>query len=96
MPNLPVPHRKQFDIGYCFPACLEMVLAYLGIERTQFDLAAQLDLIPGVGVPTSRVQRLASHGLVVIHAEGEPAHLLRMFEQGHPIILNVMTKQLPY
>jgi ABC-type bacteriocin/lantibiotic exporter with double-glycine peptidase domain len=96
MPNLPVPHRKQLDIGYCLPACLEMVLAYLGIERNQADLASQLDLIPGVGVPSSRVQRLVSHRLAVTHTEGEPSHLLAALGQGHPIILNVMTRQLPY
>lgn len=33
--SLPVPHRLQKQDGYCLPACVEMVLAYLGISASQ-------------------------------------------------------------
>ncbi|MBE7469862.1 MAG: hypothetical protein DPW09_20670 [Anaerolineae bacterium] len=39
--SLPIPHRPQLADGYCLPACVQMVLAYWGIERDQAELAVQ-------------------------------------------------------
>ena len=40
--RIPVPQRIQENGHYCGPACLQMVLAYHGIERTQAQLAEEL------------------------------------------------------
>ena len=50
MPTLPysVPHRMQEQYGFCLPACVEMVLAYYGINRSQRSLAVELGVIEDV------------------------------------------------
>lgn len=72
---LPVPHRLQLADGYCLPACVQMILAYWGIEREQDDLAKQLQMVVGAGVPGNRVRLLASKTLEVFYGEGEQADL---------------------
>ena len=34
MLELSVPHIQQIEDGYCLPACVEMVLAFYGIQRS--------------------------------------------------------------
>jgi len=41
-PILEVPHYQQSAEGYCLPACARMVLAYLGLERTEAEIAKVL------------------------------------------------------
>ena len=65
MPKLHVPHHEQLGIGYCLPACVEMVLAHFGIESNQNDLARTLGMIKDVGVPAPNVVRLTSRQLSV-------------------------------
>src|SRR5262245_49114014 len=96
MPNLTVPHRRQLDFGYCLPACIEMVLAYYGISRSQAEIATQLGLVKGVGAPASRVMRLASRSLRVAHHKGDWPDLVAALESGVPPIVGVRTNQLPY
>lgn len=96
MPGLAVPHRKQADFGYCLPACAEMVLTFFGVARSQVELAQQLGMIPGVGVPASRVARLASAEIAVERKIGSEAELLEALSNGIPPILEVMTGDLPY
>lgn len=94
--TLSVPHRRQLADGYCLPACVEMVLAYWGIEQKQSDLAEQLQLIPGAGVPGNRVRLLASNTLEVFYGQGEPADLQAALAAGKPPIVLVHTAELPY
>jgi predicted protein tyrosine phosphatase len=68
---LPVPHRRQLADGYCLPACVQMVLAYWGIERDQPDLARQLHMIAKAGTPGSRILSLASATLEVVYRSGD-------------------------
>lgn len=93
---LPVPHRSQLIDGYCLPACVEMVLAYQGVERKQTTLAADMRVTPGVGVPGSRVLRLASRRLEVTYHEGIPQDLENALAAGLPPIALVYTGELPY
>lgn len=93
---LPVPHRSQLADGYCLPACVQMVLAYWGIERDQADLAKQLQLIAGAGTPGNRVRLLASDTLDVFYDEGQLADLQSALTRGVPPIVLVHTGQLPY
>jgi hypothetical protein len=48
---LDVPYHPQVDDGYCLPACVQMVLAYLGLPSTQEHLAREAVpcLRPGSG-----------------------------------------------
>ncbi len=63
--SLPVPHRRQQSEAGCLPACVEMVLAYLGEARSQEVLFRQLGTNPDIGTPASRVLRLQSRSLTV-------------------------------
>jgi len=98
MPNLPhsVPHRRQERYGFCLPACVEMVLAYYGINRSQRSLAVELGVIEDVGAPVAHVKRLAGRHLVATSATGEESDLLELLEWGVPPIVAVDTRQLPY
>ncbi len=57
---LSVPHFRQESDGYCLPACAQMVLSYLGVVRSQADLARQLGARPNIGTPHSHLTRLTS------------------------------------
>lgn len=93
---LQVPHRLQLADGYCLPACVEMVLAFWGIDRNQHELAAQLQTIADGGTPGSRVTRLASRSLKVDYRSGEIGDLQSAIQRGIPPIALVLTGELLY
>ena len=71
---LNVPYFPQTDDGYCLPACVQMVLGYLGFHSTQDQLACELDVRPFLGTPASNVTRLRSQGrghTAVIHTQNQ-------------------------
>jgi ABC-type bacteriocin/lantibiotic exporter with double-glycine peptidase domain len=94
--SLPVPHRLQLADGYCLPACVEMVLAYWGIEKEQAELAKQLQMIPDAGTPANRIRLLASNTIEVFYGHGELADLQAALNQNTPPIALVYTSELPY
>ena len=96
MPSLAVPFRQQIGIGYCLPACVQMVLAYYGTERSQAEIARQLTMIPKVGVPVSRVARLSSKQWHISRRVGELDDLTVLLAQGIPPIIEVATGFLSY
>ena len=54
---LQLPHFQQSAPGSCLPACVRMVLAYLGLERTE----AEVGRIPGAreyGTPSFEGMKL--------------------------------------
>jgi hypothetical protein len=73
-----------------------MVLAYWGIEHNQAEIAQTMDIFPGIGVPGSRIKRLASRQLDVLYGEGELADLQTAVAQNIPPIALVSTAELPY
>ncbi len=93
---LSVPHRPQLDDGYCLPACVQMVLAYWGIEQDQTTIAKQLQTIEKAGTPASRVNQLDSANLKVIYRSGELVDLQNALAQNIPPIVLVYTGELPY
>lgn len=93
---LSVPHHRQSADGYCLPACVQMLLAYWGIERPQADLAKQLGLIEGAGTPGNRLRRLASKELNVFYSEGTLSDLTVALDEEIPLIVLVNTRELPY
>jgi len=40
---MPVPHYKQSQPGACLPACVRMVMAAMGDERSEKEWAKALD-----------------------------------------------------
>lgn len=73
-----------------------MVLAYLGISRTQDALANTLGLNPPFGVRHSNIKKLASMGIKVTYETGNLTGIRRWLEQGTPVIVFVQTGDLPH
>lgn len=93
---LDVPHYPQADDGYCLPACVQMVLAYLGLSSTPGSLARKLDVRPPLGAPASNVARLRSHILDVTFTSGDLDDLRAHLNHGHPPIVFVQAGEFPH
>jgi hypothetical protein len=61
---LPVPHFEQSRDGYCLPACVRMVLAFLEDEQTEATLSKELGT-KLYGTPIRNVERLSEKGYSV-------------------------------
>jgi hypothetical protein len=81
---LDVPHHLQLEDGYCFPACVQMVLAYYSVHRDQRELARVMGVIAKIGVPTSRISRLTVPLIVTSHQQGDVADLITALQRGIP------------
>lgn len=95
-PNLPLSHKQQQDLGYCLPACAQMVLAYLGISRSQESLARMMGLVVPVGVPSSRIKNLASLKITVTYQQGTLEDIYYWLNQGVPVIVFLLMSELPH
>lgn len=73
-----------------------MALRYLGIDRSQADLARQMASIPHVDAVSRNILNLQSSTLQVLYAEGTLELLRRWLDQGVPVIAFVQTDELPY
>ena len=93
---LSVPFHRQKAIGYCLPACVQMVLAYHQVNLSQEEVARQLGLIEGLGAPTRSVQRLAVNDLRVVYAEGTAADLKSWLDAAIPLIAFVQSGEFAY
>lgn len=87
---LSLPHFQQSAAGYCLLACVRMVLAYLGLDRSETDVSRVLGAQP-FGIPSFAVRRLGIWGLEVDYREWTIPQLLSVLESGQPIILFVRT-----
>lgn len=94
--TLPVPHRRQLADGYCLAACAQMVLAYLGVERSQDDLARQLGIRPPLGAPASNIARLKSAQLDVVYSSGSLDSVSAVLARDLPVIAFVQAGELPF
>ncbi len=93
--GLPLPHFQQSAEGYCLPACVCMVLAYLGLEHSE----AQVSRILGsqeFGTPSFAVRRLISLGFQVTYREWSISQLLTSLDVKQPVILFMRTGFLGY
>ncbi len=95
MPWLHVPHLQQDEPGWCLPACVAMVAAYLEQPLMQADIARWLET-QLVGTPASRIQRLERRGFKVTYSTGSQAELESWLAQGVPPILFIRTGALSY
>ena len=94
-PILEVPHYQQSAEGYCLPACARMVLAYLGLERTEAEIAKVLGTRE-FGTPGFAIQRLRSWGLQVDFGTWTETELLSALAAKQPVIAFVKTGFLDY
>lgn len=95
MPNalLSVPHFEQSRDGYCLPACVQMVLAYLGKEKSEAELISLLRTA-SFGTPISAVSHLRELGLRVTLGSFNESWLEAQLLEGNPIIARVWTTML--
>jgi ABC-type bacteriocin/lantibiotic exporter with double-glycine peptidase domain len=97
MPNdwLSIPALKQSRAGRCLPACVRMVLAFLGDERSEDALARVLKTRP-FDTQASNVRLLASYGYTVTYGETSFSQLREFVQEGIPPIVFIQTGALDY
>ena len=93
---LNVTHSRQETETGCLAACAQMVLGYLGIRRSQDDLARQMCSIPHVGTVGRNILDLQSPEVHVAYAQGTLELLRAWLAQDVPVIALVQTAELPY
>ena len=92
---LPVPHYKQSADGQCLPACARMVLAYLGHDLTETQIAERLHSY-SFGTPAPNVRHLQSFGLSVTFGQMSLHRLRAHLQNGIPCIVFIQAGDLPY
>lgn len=91
MPNLlSLPHFQQSADGYCLPACARMVLAYLGINRSEPEISRTLGTQLW-GTPSFAIQRLADAKIEVVYREWSVSDLIATLTAEQPVITFVRT-----
>lgn len=97
MPNvlLPVPHFEQIRDGSCLPTCVQMVLGYLGDERTEAELSKLLDT-KAYGTPIRNAERLREDGYEVWVRQITRTDLASYLDAGMPVTVRVWTTMLGY
>lgn len=90
-----LPHFQQSAEGYCLPACARMILASLGINQSEAEIANILGT-RDYGTPSFAVKNLASLGVLVEYHEWAITGLLAELAAGRPVILFVRTGFLDY
>lgn len=88
--SLPVPHFEQSRDGACLPACLRMVLAYLGDHRSEAEIALLLGT-KAYGTPISRVARLRAWGYLGDIGSLSQQELASHLDRNTPVIARVWT-----
>jgi ABC-type bacteriocin/lantibiotic exporter with double-glycine peptidase domain len=73
-----------------------MVLHHGGMVVEQAKLAHQLGVEPDVGIPASRISRLASRRIKVTYKIGEWATVQTWLSQNVPVIAMIQAGELPH
>ena len=94
--RLSLPYHRQKAEGYCLAACAQMVLHYWGFLTEQNQLAEQMDVIPDIGVPASRITRLASREITPIYDIGEWELLIAWLDRRVPVIAMVQAGEFAH
>lgn len=92
---LPVPHYKQSADGQCLPACVRMVLAHLGRDLAETQIARILRSY-AFGTPAPNVRYLESLGLSVTFGPMSLSRLRAHLQNGFPCITFLQAGDLPY
>ncbi len=94
-PILPLTHSQQKYLGYCLPACAEMVLNYLGISQSQEALAKKIKTTINLGTPRSNIKNLASRRITVNYNEGHLTDIRSWLDRKVPVIVFIQAHELP-
>jgi ABC-type bacteriocin/lantibiotic exporter with double-glycine peptidase domain len=73
-----------------------MVLDYLGIARSQDELARLMGVVIPIGVPSSRIKKLQTLGLTVIYQDGTIDDIRHWLEQDRPVVVFLLMSELPH
>ena len=92
---LPVPHCKQSADGQCLPACARMVLAHLGHELDETQVARILHAY-SFGTPAPNIRYLESLGVSVTYGQMSLSRLRAYLLKGTPCIVFVQVGELPH
>lgn len=91
-----VPHFRQEKAKTCVPASVRMVLDYLGIKRTEDEVAKALGTTP-LGTNVMNIELLPKElGLEVWTGDMSLGGLKDFIDKGIPVIVVVETPSLPY
>lgn len=95
--TLSVPHYQQQTPYTCLPACVRMVLAFLGHAHTENELAEAFRTVPLIGTLPENVigalQKMGYHALWFENATAE--RLFRLSEHDWPVIALLLAQDLP-
>jgi ABC-type bacteriocin/lantibiotic exporter with double-glycine peptidase domain len=94
--NLPLLHKPQRGDGYCLPACVQMIFAYLGMDYSQEVIGKKLGLNPPLGTSHSNIQKLTSFNVRIVYETGSLTTVRDWVNQGVPVIVFVQAGELPY
>jgi len=91
-----VSHYKQELLYSCLPACVRMVLAFYGNQRSESELRTLLKTRPGGASPAQVMLRLPDLGFEAYVMDGSQAILQNMLSMERPCIVHVLTTPLPH
>lgn len=92
---LPIPHHRQREDADCLPACVAMVLAYLGKDISYRHIKTLLKT-KSFGTPGHHLLNLSELGLRILYREGSMQELKAHIANGDPCIVLVRTADLSY
>ena len=92
---LNVPHRLQQSDGDCLVACAAIVLSYLG-RTVDYTQLLRLLSIQSYGAPAGNIRSLVRWDFSVRYSKTDVKGLESLLQDGHPVIVFVLTDELPY
>src|SRR5271154_934883 len=97
MPNswLSVPHSQQEFEYSCVAACVRMVLAHHGDQRTEAELRSLLDTQP-TGTRAGNIMRISGPAFEVYLRPSNMAELQKVLAENQPPIVLMQTGSLEY
>lgn len=96
--RIPVPHFRQETPYTCLPACVRMVLAYLGNEQMESKLASAFQAVPDWGTLPEQVEAtLMQWGYRVRWFENATLERLEQLQANQfPVIAFLRAVDLPH
>lgn len=96
--RIPVPHFQQETDYTCLPACVRMVLTFLGDDRPESELALAFQSVRDWGTLPEQIEAtLITWGYRVRWFEGAPLERLEQLQTNHfPVIAFLRAADLPH
>lgn len=96
--RIPVPHFQQETPHTCLPACVRMVLSFLGNDQTERQLVSAFQTVPGWGTLPEHVEiSLARLGYHVRWFENATLERLEQLHANRfPVIVFLRAVDLPH